>query len=136
LGLDLLHPGGDHLDRLIPADALPLAFALLAHADERIVEAAGMVELLDGGSARLRAQRAAVDRVIAVADHLLDRAVDALDDGSAAAVAHPANGLELLDDVLAQRTGFSAFSLRDAHGKGLLASARRFNFPGGFEFHV
>ncbi len=98
--LDLLHLGGDAVDRLVPVDPLPFPFAFLANSHQRIVAASRVIELLDGSGPCFRAQRAPIDRVVSIADHLPDRAVDTLDNRAAPAMAHPANCLELLDDVL------------------------------------
>ncbi len=114
LRLDLLHLGGDEFDRLVPTHLPPFALALFTEAHQRMIEASRMIELLDRGGPRFRAQCAPVDRVVAIADHLPDGAVDPLDNGAAAAVAHAADGLDLLDDFLAERAAFG-LKLGGAH---------------------
>ena len=47
----LAHLGGNIAERFIPTDALPLAFAALAHALERVEDAFGVVNLVVGGRA-------------------------------------------------------------------------------------
>jgi hypothetical protein len=90
-----IHLGSDLAERFIPARAAPLAFAARACAQQRIVEAAGVVELLDRGGTRLGAELAAVDRVGGIAFDLGDDAVLQSHDRAAAAVAVAAHGLEL-----------------------------------------
>ena len=57
---------GDHLDRFLPADALPFAFAALADALERIQDPVGIVDLIDRRGA-FGAQPAAAGRMQRVA---------------------------------------------------------------------
>ena len=97
----LLHLFGDQGQRLVPARLAPLPRAAFTGADQRVVEPVGVVELLDRGRPRLRAQEALVDRVIEVAEHPADGAVHLLHDGAAAAMAHAADRLEALHEVAA-----------------------------------
>src|SRR5258708_28662065 len=110
LGFDLLHFVGDEFERLIPPHALPLAFPLRANAHHRIVDTIRMVELLDRCRAGLRTEGAAIDRIVAVADDPADGALDALDNGAAAAMAHAAARLELFNDLNSQLFGGFIFS--------------------------
>src|SRR5690606_30454062 len=102
LRLDLLHLAGDALQRLVPTDAPPFALAARTGAHERIVEPARMVELFDRGDARLRAELAAVDRVVRVARNLLDDPVDQAHERAATAVTVAAH---CLDDGFSGRCG-------------------------------
>ena len=57
---------GDDVDGLVPADALELAAAALAHALERVVEAVGVVDpLAHGATAQAGAQLVVAERVVA-----------------------------------------------------------------------
>ena len=97
--LRLLHLLGDQGERLVPARLAPLSGAAFAGADQRAVEPVGVVELLDRGRPRLRAQQPLVDRVREIAEHAPDGAVHLLDDGAAAAMAHAADRLEAFHEV-------------------------------------
>ena len=97
--LGLLHLAGDQGQRLVPARLAPLPGAALAGADQRAIQAVGVVKLLDRRGSRLRAQQPLVDRVREIAEHPADGAVHLLDDGAAAAVAHAADRLEAFHEV-------------------------------------
>src|SRR5690606_6846637 len=70
-----LHVSGDTIERLVPADALPLTGAGIAHLG--VLQAVGAVDEVQQAGA-LRAEGAAVDRVVGVALNVNDVLLDVL----------------------------------------------------------
>ena len=120
---DFLHLAGDTVDRFLPADAAPLVFAALAHAQERVLVAVRMIE---GGNAResLRAERALAHRVFGVAFELHHAAVAHVGEHAAVVNAGAAAGL---DDFRFTRGGCGG------RGFGRLGGAGRGNETFGHE---
>ena len=90
----VLHLVGDGVERLVPGDALPLALALGSHLLHRVLDAVGVVDVLDAREP-LGAHRALGERV-GVALDVDDHAVLHGDDHAAAAVAALARRQDLL----------------------------------------
>ena len=93
--------------RLIPGDALPLAFATLAHALLRIADTRRVVQLLRDGE-RTRAQRTFVEQ-IGVALDLQQAAVFHVTEQRATAIALTACARDLLNVTFADRRAFMLF---------------------------
>ena len=87
LRLDLVHPLGDVGERLVPGDRGPFLLAARAAADQRLLQAVGVVVRADGTGAA-RAQPAAALRIARIALELPELPVADMGEPGAAPEAH------------------------------------------------
>ncbi len=115
LRLDPVHPLGDVRERLVPGDGRPLFLAALAAADQRLLQAVGVVVRADGAGAA-GAQPAAALRILGIADELPEPAVAHVRDARTPPEAHLAERRDLAitasRDVGGVREARNRFPLR------------------------